>query len=61
SRPFEGNTAMEVIIKHSREPVPRLPDHLAQYQPAISKMLAKRPGHRFQSVAELLEWRPETV
>lgn len=60
-KPFQGNTAMAVILKHARDPVPRLPGHLVQYQPAIDKMLAKRPGHRFQSIEELLEWRPAEV
>ena len=61
NKPFEGNTAMAVILKHAREPIPRLPEHLAQYQPAIDKMMAKRPGHRFQTVEELLEWHPATA
>jgi hypothetical protein len=61
SKPFEGKTAMEVILRHARDPIPRLPDHLAAYQPAIDKMVAKRPGHRFQSIDELLEWRPAIV
>ena len=60
-KPYQGNTAMAVILKHARDPVPRLPDHLASYQPAIDKMMAKRPGHRFQSIDELLEWRPAEV
>lgn len=60
-KPYEGKTAMSVILKHAREPVPRLPEYLSAYQPAIDKMMAKRPGHRFQSVADVLEWRPETV
>jgi len=60
-KPYEGKTAMSVILKHAREPLPKLPDHLSVYQPAIDKMMAKRPGHRFQSIGELLEWRPATV
>jgi len=60
-KPYQGATAMAVILKHARDPVPRLPAHLARYQPAIDKMLAKRPEHRFQSVAELLQWRPAVV
>jgi len=60
-KPYEGKTAMSVILKHAREPVPKLPEHLANYQPAIDKMMAKRPGHRFQSVDELLEWQPVAV
>ena len=35
---------MSVILQHAQEPVPRLPDYLAKYQPAIDKMMAKRPG-----------------
>ena len=61
NKPYEGTTAMEVILKHARDPVPQLPDHLEQYQPAIDKMMAKRPGHRFQSVEELLAWKPATA
>lgn len=61
SKPYEGSTAMAVILKHAREPVPQLPDELARYQPAIDRMLAKRPGHRFQSVQDLLEWQPVTA
>jgi DNA-binding NarL/FixJ family response regulator len=61
NKPFEGKTAMEVILKHARDSIPRLPDHLVAYQPAIDKMIAKRPGHRFQSIDELLEWHPTTV
>ena len=61
SKPYEAGNAMAVILKHAREPIPRLPEHLAQYQPAIDKMMAKRPGQRFQSVEELLEWHPTTA
>jgi len=58
NKPYQGATAMAVILKHSREPVPRLPAQLDRYQPAIDRMMAKRPEHRFQSVSELLQWRP---
>ena len=61
SKPYEAGNAMAVILKHAREPIPRLPEHLAQYQPAIDKMMAKRPGQRFQSVEEILEWHPATA
>jgi serine/threonine-protein kinase PpkA len=57
-KPFEGGTAMAVILKHARDPVPRLPEELARYQPAIDRMMAKRAEHRFQSIEELLAWRP---
>jgi len=57
-KPFEGDTAMSVIFQHRQAPVPRLPDDLCKYQPAIDRMLAKKPGDRFASARELLAWSP---
>jgi DNA-binding NarL/FixJ family response regulator len=57
-KPFDGPSAMAVIIQHREAPIPRLPAPIARYQPLIDKMLAKEPANRFQSVAELLAWRP---
>ncbi len=46
--PFKGSQTMAVIMKHVTEPVPRLADELAAYQPLLDRMLAKernkRPG-----------------
>jgi serine/threonine-protein kinase PpkA len=46
--PFKGSQTMTVIMKHVNEPVPRLPEELAAYQPLIDRMMAKerdkRPG-----------------
>ncbi len=60
-KPFTGNNAMSVILKHAREPVPRLPEALLRYQPAVDRMLAKQPGQRFQDVGEVLRWQPQTA
>jgi serine/threonine protein kinase len=57
-KPYQGSTAMAVILKHARDAIPRLPAELSSYQPAIDKMMAKQPQHRFQSVEELLDWHP---
>jgi serine/threonine protein kinase len=57
-KPFDGPAAMSVIIQHREAPVPRLDDPLARFQPALDRMLAKRPEDRFQSVAEVLAWSP---
>jgi serine/threonine-protein kinase PpkA len=59
-KPFHGDTAMSVIIKHRKGPIPLLPDHLSTYQACIDKMMAKDPGERFQTVDELLDWLPES-
>jgi len=58
NKPFEGDTAMAVIVQHQQAPVPRMPAELSGFQPCIDKMMAKKPDDRFASVAELLEWMP---
>jgi serine/threonine protein kinase len=57
-KPFEGETAMSVIIKHRKGPIPQLPDELSSFQPCIDKMLAKEPKDRFQTVEDLIAWTP---
>lgn len=58
SKPYDGDTAMAVIIKHRQAPVPGLPTSLREFQPLIQRMLAKQPADRFQTVEELLAWQP---
>jgi eukaryotic-like serine/threonine-protein kinase len=57
-KPFDGETAMTVIVKHRQAPVPGLPTSLREFQPLIQRMLAKQPAERFQTVEELLGWQP---
>lgn len=57
-KPYEGESAMSVIIQHRQAPVPQLPDELAHFQPCVDCMMAKQPEDRFQSVDELLQWGP---
>ncbi len=57
-KPYDGDTAMAVIVKHRLAPVPSLPTSLREFQPLLQRMLAKKPDDRFQSVAELLAWQP---
>ena len=57
-KPYDGETAMAVIVKHRQAPVPGLPLSLREFQPLIQRMLAKQPGDRFQTVDELLAWQP---
>ncbi|MFQ5634293.1 MAG: protein kinase [Gammaproteobacteria bacterium] len=60
AKPYDGDTAMSVIIQHRQGPLPQLPDALSCYQPCIDRMMAKQPEDRFQTVEELLRWAPET-
>lgn len=57
-KPYTGDTALAVIIAHRTAPVPQLPAALADFQPVVDRLLAKAPGDRFASVAELLAWEP---
>jgi serine/threonine protein kinase len=58
TKPFDGDTAMAVIVKHRQAPIPRLSTHLQEFQPLVDRMLAKQPGDRFQSVDDVLAWQP---
>lgn len=54
NRPFSENSHVQTIVAHLNQPVPKLPEHLASYQPLLERMLAKEPQERFGSAAELL-------
>ena len=54
-KPFEADTAMGIIYKHSEAPIPTLPPRLRRYQPIVDRMLAKKPGDRPADAAELLK------
>jgi serine/threonine protein kinase len=52
--PFQGRDPIAVAIKHVSAPIPVLPDDLQALTPLITKMMAKRPGARFQNCNELI-------
>ncbi len=54
SVPFDGPTALDIGIRHIKDPVPRLPDHLSRFQSLIDKFLEKAPPRRFQTGAEIV-------
>lgn len=55
-KPYTGLDAMNIIIKHTKAPVPVLPYRLSQHQALLNLLLAKRPEDRLQSAEEVLEW-----
>ena len=55
-KPYHGDTAMGIIFKHAKSPIPLLPSRLAQHQALLNMMLAKEPENRLQSAKEVVEW-----
>ncbi|GAB3288111.1 serine/threonine-protein kinase [Parahaliea aestuarii] len=53
--PYEADSAVSTAVKHLTEKIPRLPKHLAAYQPFLDKGMAKKADDRFQSGYELYE------
>ncbi len=55
-RPYESDSALGIIYKHAREPVPLLPARVAHYQMMINMMMAKKPSDRIQSAKDIESW-----
>ena len=55
SVPYQADSPVAVALKHIKDPVPRLPEHLSRYQPIIDRLMAKKPDKRFQSAHELIK------
>lgn len=52
--PYLGKDPIAIAIKHVSAPAPQLPDELESLSPLLNKMVAKRPGARFQNCNELI-------
>ncbi len=53
--PYQADSPIATALMHVTEPIPRLPEHLAFFQPVIDGILAKNPQARFGSGDEFLE------
>ncbi|MGH8441538.1 MAG: protein kinase domain-containing protein [Nevskiaceae bacterium] len=56
--PYEAATPLAVLYKHQYAPLPQLPPALADLQPILDKLLAKRPEDRYtraRDVARVIE------
>lgn len=56
NKPFTGDTAMGIIFKHAKAPIPLLPPRHAKHQALLNMLLAKDPADRLQTAAEIEEW-----
>ena len=51
---FDGETAMEVAMHHLNTEPPALPEHLAQYQRLMDKLMEKDRDARFRNADEVI-------
>lgn len=51
---FEGESGVEVALHHLNTPPPPMPDHLAQYQRLMDKLLEKDRDARFRNADEVI-------
>ena len=54
-KPFQGDSALDIIIAHLTSEIPLLPLHLRYCQPLLVRMIAQEPEDRFASAAELVD------
>ncbi len=55
TRPFDGDSDVDIAIKHITQTLARLPNELAVYQNLLDSMTARNPDERFPSASSLLE------
>lgn len=51
-KPYTAENPMAIIYMHRNAPLPRLPAELAELQPLLDRLLAKRPDDRFRNAGE---------
>jgi hypothetical protein len=54
-RPYDGDTAIKVIMQHMQSPVPKLPPALRAYQPILDRMMAKNRDDRVSDADSLVD------
>ena len=54
AKPFTGDSEIDIAMQHIEAELPRLPPHLAPYQPLLDHMTAKQPDQRFRDTTHLL-------
>jgi serine/threonine protein kinase len=53
-KPYEGDSAIKVIMKHIQSPIPQLPPELNQFQPLLNKLMAKNRDQRIADAGQLV-------
>jgi len=51
---YGGETMMEKLLAHREKPIPPLPDFARALQAVYQRMVAKKPGDRYQSMSQVI-------
>ena len=54
-RPFDGDSQIDVALKHIEGNLPLLPPHLSHFQSLVDKMTAKQTHDRFRDAASMVQ------
>lgn len=54
-KPYQEKDPFAIALMHINDPLPRLPENLANYQGVLDRLLAKDPADRFASAEDLIE------
>lgn len=54
-QPYHADNSKVLLIKHIKDPIPKLPFALQRYQPIIDNLMAKNSDERFQSALEFIK------
>lgn len=54
-RPYQGDSAIKVIMQHIQSPLPELPKDLQEYQPLLARIMAKDREDRAPDAATMLK------
>ncbi len=53
-RPFDGKSAVKVLMQHLQSPVPLLPERVEIFQGLVDRMMAKEPENRYRGAGALV-------
>jgi len=54
-KPYSSTSVIDIVIQHKQAPVPTLPDDLAEYQPLLDGMMAKKRDQRIHDAEALVD------
>lgn len=55
AKPYDGESARELLDRHVNAPVPTLPPAHGWFQPVLDRLMAKDPAQRYASATDLLD------